>query len=88
MNQYFYSYNFTHCFNSVDTEFIWDQLKTAIYNALNQYVPSIPIKTTNQPKWFTPPIRHEVNACIPLKEDLPLTHQTKKLEVLKVSFKA
>jgi len=44
MNQYFYSYNFTQCFNSVNTEFIWDQLKIAIYNALNWYVSSTPSK--------------------------------------------
>jgi len=65
MNQYFYSYNFAQCFNSVDTEFIWDQLKTAIYNALDWYDPPIPIKTANQPKWFTPPIRHSQMLAYP-----------------------
>ena len=67
MNQYFYSYNFNQCYNSVDTEFIWDQLKTTIYNALNWYVPTVSIKTANQLIWFTPPIRHKVKCLCTLK---------------------
>ena len=67
MNQYFYSYTFNQCYNSVDTEFIWDQLKTAIYNALNWYVPTVSIKTANQPIWFTPPIKHQGKCLRTLK---------------------
>ena len=77
MNQYFYHYNFNQCFNSVDTEFIWDQLKTAIYNALNRYVPTVPITTVNQPKWFTPSIRHKVKCLRTLKRRFA-AHPTEK----------
>jgi len=71
MNQYFYSYNFTQYFNSVDTEFIWDQLKRVIYNALNRYIPAVTIKTA---KWFAPPTRHKVKCLCTLKKDACSTH--------------
>ena len=41
MNQYLYSYNFSQFFNSRDVKFIWEQLKGAILNATNIFVPEV-----------------------------------------------
>ena len=60
MNQYLYSCNFSQIFNSRDVEFIWEQLKVPTHNATNMFVPKVPIKNINQPRWFTPFIRHKV----------------------------
>ena len=76
MNHFLHLYNFNHCLNSDDAEFIWDQLKSTIHIALNLFVPILPAKTTNQPKWFTPTIRHKLNAFVHLKEDFLYVHPT------------
>jgi len=67
MNQFFNQYNFTLALNSNNTEFIWLYLKTAINSALNLYVPKIPIKETNQPKWFNSTIRHKIKCLCTAK---------------------
>ena len=56
MKQYLYSYNFSHIFNSRDIELIWEQLKAAIFNAINMFVLKVPTRNANQPRciWFTP----------------------------------
>ena len=48
MNQYLYFYNFSHIFNSRDSEFIWEQLKVAIFNAINMFMPKVPTRNANQ----------------------------------------
>ena len=80
MNHFLHSYNFNHCLNSDDTEFIWAQLKSAIHTALNLFVPILPAKSTNQPKWFTPTIRHKVKCLRTLKRRFSIhpTGQTKQ----------
>ena len=67
MNQYLYSYNFSYIFNSRDIEFIWEQLKVAIFNAINMFVPKVPNRNANQPRWFTPIIRHKVKCLHTLR---------------------
>ena len=47
MNQYLYSYNFSHIFNSRDIKFIWEQLKLAIFNTTNMFVPKVSTRNAN-----------------------------------------
>ena len=47
MKQYLYSYNFSHIFNSRDIKFIWEQLKVAIFNTINMFVPKVPTRNAN-----------------------------------------
>ena len=68
MNQYLYSYNFSQIFNSRDVEFIWEQLKAATHNATNIFVPEVPIKNINQPRWFAPFIRQSQVLAYPEKK--------------------
>ena len=63
MNQYLSSFNFDECLQSNDVEFIWSQLKSAIYNTLNLFVPKFQIKPNTSPIWFTPTIRHKLH-CV------------------------
>ena len=88
MNQHLYSYNFSQIFNSRDVEFIWEQLKTAIYNATNMFVPKVPIKNINQPRWYTHFIRHKVK-CLCTQKRKYKKHPTElnKSKVDKIASK-
>ena len=82
MNQFFHSYNFDQCLHSDNVEFIWDQLKRAIYSAQSLCIPFLPVRSINQPKWFTPTVRHKVKCLHTLKEDflyIQLCRSNKKL---------
>ena len=71
MNQYSYSNNFSQIFNSRDIKFIWEQLKVAIHNATNMFVPKVSTRIANQPRWFTPFISNtKSSACIPWEEGM------------------
>ena len=50
MNQFFHSYNFDQCLHSDNVEFIWDQLKRAIYSTQSLCIPFLPVRSINQPK--------------------------------------
>ena len=64
MNQFLYSYKFNH-FNNVET--IWDHVREAIYTAQRWYIPTLPARIINQPKWFTPFIRHKITCLHTLR---------------------
>jgi len=63
MNQY----DFILPLNSNNTEFIWLYVKTAINSALNLYVPKIPVKESNQLKWFNSTICHKIKCLCTAK---------------------
>ena len=60
MNQYLFSCDFTQLFNPDETEFI----KAAINNCVDMYLPKIPIKHANQPKWFNSHMHHIKINCL------------------------
>ena len=62
MNQFFNQYNFTLALNSINTEFIWSYLKTAINCAVNFYVLQVHVNKANHPKWFNSTIRHKIKS--------------------------
>ena len=43
------SFDFTPTYNSIDVEFIWEQLKAVIYSAISLYIPKISAKRSSQP---------------------------------------
>ena len=63
MNWFLYFYNFDQRLNS-----IWDQLKETIYIAQRCYIPTIPVRTINQPKWFTPSNRLKIKCLRTLRK--------------------
>ena len=60
MNQFLYEYDFTLALSLNNTEFIWSYIKTAINSSIDLFIPTAPIKDTNQPKWFNSTIRHKI----------------------------
>ena len=60
INLFLSQYDFKLALNSNNPEFIWLYLKTALNSALNQYVPKISVKKSNQPRWFNVSIRHSL----------------------------
>ena len=67
MNIYFTNYNFYSCFQSQDVEFIWDFIKTAIYDASNLYIPKLHSKVSRQPVWFNSSVRHQLHCTHTLR---------------------
>ena len=64
---YFLNYNFYSCFQSQDVEFIWDSIKTAIYDASNLYIPKFHSKVSRQPVWFNSSVRHQLHCTHTLR---------------------
>jgi len=63
INLFLYHYDFALALSSSNTEFIWSYIKVAITSAMNLFIPKVPITGSDQPKWFTSPIRHKIN-CV------------------------
>ena len=61
------SHNFTSYFGISDVEALWSYLKNLLQQALNQNVPRITLKSRQQPKWFTPALRHQLNCLHTLR---------------------
>ena len=55
--------DFGNCLLSSDVEFVWANIKSAILNAMDIYIPKVHLKPHKHPKWFTADIRHMLN-CI------------------------
>ena len=70
INLFLYHYDFTLALSSNNTEFIWSYIKVAITSAMNLFIPKVSITGSDQPKWFTPTIRHEINCVRTLKRQL------------------
>jgi len=47
--------------------FIWCFIKTAVNRSIDQFIPMIPIKATNQPKWFNSAICRKIKCLHTLK---------------------
>ena len=56
-----------------------DQLKRAIYSAQSLCIPVLPVRSINQPKWFTPTVRHKVKCLCTLKRRLSV-HSTEQIK--------
>ena len=67
MNQFLYEYDFTLALSSNNTEFIWSYIKTAINSSIDLFIPTVPMKDTNQPKWFNSTTHHKIKCLHTLK---------------------
>ena len=82
MNLFFTNYNFLPCLISQDVEYIWDYLKEAINTAIEIYVPSVRVRSQQQPKWFTSNLRHNLNCVRRLRRSYrSAPTQTKKIKL-------
>ena len=60
--QYFSPY-----FQSHNIEFIWSYIESILINAMYQFIPRIKIHSNQQPRWFTPEIRHHLKCLRTLR---------------------
>ena len=65
MCDYLLDWDFSECLASSDVEFIWAQVKFAIYSAIELFVPlvSCPRSYSHLPKWFNSDLRHKLK-CV------------------------
>ena len=61
MNDYLINFNFQTYFNSSDVNFLWESLKSVIFDCINLFVPKVLHKPHSHPIWFTPEIKHKLN---------------------------
>ena len=85
---YLLDIDFEDCFHSDDVESVWSTIKSTILNAMNLFIPKLPRRSHNHPKWFNSVVRHRIN-CIRtlrkrcLQHPTPYTHsKLKNLENL------
>ena len=72
---YLLDIDFEDCFYSDDVESVWSTIKSTILNAMNLFIPKLPRRSHNHPKWFNSVIRHRIN-CIRTLRKRCLQHPT------------
>ena len=72
---YLLDIDFEDCFHSDDVESVWSTIKSTILNAMNLFIPKLPRRSHNHPKWFNSVIRHRIN-CIHTLRKRCLQHPT------------
>ena len=66
LNDYLLQVDFSTCFNCRDVDVIWNNLKSIIIEACTIYIPKVKLRSFQQPKWFTPLIRHHLHCIRPV----------------------
>ena len=68
LSSFLLDYDFTHLYSVCDLDSIWSHLQLIILEAASLYIPKIKTKSTPQPKWFTPEVRHHLNITHSLRK--------------------
>ena len=68
LNNFLISIDFSICYQSNNVEFIWSFIKSTLCKAIREFIPLIKQNAAYHPKYFTPPIRHQVNCVRSLKK--------------------
>ena len=63
MCDFLLDWDFDPCLSSLDVEFIWSHIKSAIITAIEKFVPTATVSHchSHQPRWFDGSIRHNLN---------------------------
>ena len=83
---YLLGLDFSGCFQSNNIEFIWDTVKSIIYEAMCRYIPKVKLKTYRNPPWFNSSIRHHINCLRTLRKNIntiPLRMKGRELTPVK-----
>ena len=67
LNQFLSSIDYSTCYQSENVEFVWSFVKALLLQGIRRFIPTIKLKTTAHPKWFTPALRHQVKCIQTLK---------------------
>ena len=68
LNMYLCNTDFSDCYNFNDVELAWSFIKSVILFAIEQCVPTIKIGPHQQPRWFTPTLRHHIKCVRTLRK--------------------
>ena len=58
---YLLNVDFSNCYDSNDTEFIWSEIKMFLLLSIEAFVPKVKRHRFSGPIWFTPEIYHSIN---------------------------
>ena len=67
LNQFLSSTDYSTCYQSENVEFVWSFVKSLLLQGIRRFIPTIKLKTTAHPKWFTPALRHQLKCIQTLK---------------------
>ena len=67
LHDYLLDFDFSHCFQSKDVEFIWSELKRILSVSMVSFIPKVKLHPVNRPKWLTPNVRHQIIKCKSMK---------------------
>ena len=67
LNQFLSSIDYSTCYQSENVEFVWSFVKSLLLQGIRRFIPTIKLKTTAHPKWFTPALRHQLKCIQTLK---------------------
>ena len=81
--------NFSVCLRSGNIEFIWAMIKSFLYHAMCLYIPKIRLRSQQDPLWFNPSIRHQINCLNTLRRKFrshPSPLKASKIELLELQL--
>ena len=85
--EYLLDYEFTACFQSKDVEQVWAIIKSALYEAMDLYIPKVKLKRYKHPCWFNSGIRHHLECLRSLRKKCKSHPTDDNLSKLKTSEK-
>ena len=81
----FWMLTFLFVFRSTNIEFIWSMIKSVLYHAMCLYIPKSRLRSRQDPQWFDPSIRHQINCLNTLRrksKSHPSPFRSSKIELL------
>ena len=67
LNSCIFNSNISHCFNSQNIETVWPIIKTVVLKAMSSSIPKFRLRAYQNPKWFSPELRHELKCLHTLR---------------------
>ena len=65
---YLLDYDFSICLQSSCIGIVWTNIKEAVTNAMNLFIPKVRLRRHQTPKWYTSDIRHHLNCLNTLRK--------------------
>ena len=66
--QYLFDFDFSHLYNISNLNSLWCQLKQIIHDSAILFIPKIKVRSSHNPVWFTPTIRHHLHIIHSLRK--------------------
>ena len=82
MNTFLLNSNISQCLDINDVETVWSIIKTLVYKAMAINIPKFKLRAHQYPKWFTPPLRHQLKCLHTLRKTCKRSPTPSNLERL------